>query len=462
MGLSHRHLPAALVLACAALLCWGCDSPGGGGGGGLPYLPGAGDGQRTAGGDTSADAAAILGDDGTPMLDSLGPLPDVAANEVVSTTDSLAPGDAPGPADLPAQPDAATTPDAVQPADVIAPDTSGPTDASDPPDTSGPPPESCDKAGFTPVKELLDIQKAKSFFAYQAQSAEAPPLDIFMLQSYQGAPYLGPSAPGSYDLAGANFEDCGLCLLALGGCTGPQTCAKSYFADEGVVHVSEWEEGGSFAGTLEGVLLREVTIDDSYHSTPVPGGETWCMDGYSFDVPWVKKVTMPECVTAGSGTDLGDNIADFALTAADGTKTSLHAHCGKVKALWIVAVAGWCTACESYLPNVMSAYKTYQGAGLELMVVLGEDQYGNPPTVTYAKSYANKYGIPHANMFIDSGPVYGGWEVLFTYVNAYIGSDGMLSLPWDAILRGANMEYVWNYGEVGGDPGAVLTELLNE
>ena len=41
--------------------------------------------------------------------------------------------------------------------------------------------------------------------------------------------------------------------------------------------------GNRIAGTFSDMRYREVTIDSNYVSSPVPGGETWCVPDYSFD-----------------------------------------------------------------------------------------------------------------------------------------------------------------------------------
>ena len=42
--------------------------------------------------------------------------------------------------------------------------------------------------------------------------------DFVVVESYQGAQYNGPTAPGTYQLDGSNYADCGLCVLVYKGC----------------------------------------------------------------------------------------------------------------------------------------------------------------------------------------------------------------------------------------------------
>ena len=80
------------------------------------------------------------------------------------------------------------------------------------------------------------------------------------------------------------------------------------------------------------------------------------------------------------------------------------------------------------------------------MIVIGETATGGRPTLSYCMQYANQYGIPPEKTYIDHGMQYAGWETTFTYLDPYLGADGSFSLPWDAILDGQSMEYVFNSG----------------
>ena len=94
----------------------------------------------------------------------------------------------------------------------------------------------------------------------------------------------GPTSPGRYVLDGINFKDCGLCLLMLQGCDDSGECEKTFYADEGVVEITQIASD-RFAANYSGVVYREVTLDqEDSTSVPVPNGETVCVDGFTFDV----------------------------------------------------------------------------------------------------------------------------------------------------------------------------------
>ena len=122
-----------------------------------------------------------------------------------------------------------------------------------------------------------------------------------------------------HDLNGINYADCGLCLLILADCADVQEtgCTKYFYADEGSVTIDQFgQDGGTFSGSMSNVVFKEVTIDsETYTSTPVSGGETWCMDGTSFFAT-VGGATNPGNGDNGSGNTGGDNN-DGGTTSGD-------------------------------------------------------------------------------------------------------------------------------------------------
>ena len=179
-----------------------------------------------------------------------------------------------------------------------APASSTPETSSDdpsddtPPDqgdsTSGAAPTAgdCTYSGFAAHEERAVAQAGgdgRVNVRYIASKGPEALKDILDATSY--AAWGGPTLPGEYSLAGVNYKDCGLCLLIKQGCadsSGAQ-CAKRFYASEGTLEVTAIGSGGqSFAAVMRDVVFKEVTIGSDYTSTEVPGGERWCMNGYSF------------------------------------------------------------------------------------------------------------------------------------------------------------------------------------
>ena len=127
---------------------------------------------------------------------------------------------------------------------------------------------------------------SRPLFVYQGRNIGNAPFDELQIASYQGEPYNGPKKPGSYSLDGNNYQDCALCALLIMECDNEYRCEKVFFADEGTLDVAAMTgSGGLFKATLDRVVFREVTIDTTtYESTPVAGGDTWCLDGLELEV----------------------------------------------------------------------------------------------------------------------------------------------------------------------------------
>lgn len=149
----------------------------------------------------------------------------------------------------------------------------------------------CSNEGFDTIATQTTLNETNPDqvrFVHRAVNTTAPPNDELQFVSFQGSPYNGPSSPGTYAVGGQNTADCGLCLLILAECNGPD-CKKTFFAKSGTLQILSMEGiGGTFEAKLNDVILEEVTVDPStYRSTPVAGGETWCLDGVRLDDPYI-------------------------------------------------------------------------------------------------------------------------------------------------------------------------------
>jgi hypothetical protein len=319
----------------------------------------------------------------------------------------------------------------------------------------------CTQTGFEKAGEQVQHDPNQSYVVYSAVNSATAPQDAILVESYQSAPYNGPTGPGTFTLTGENYADCGLCVRMSGGCT-ESGCTKQYLAKSGTVDITELNtDGGKFAVTLTDVQFEEVTIDpNTWVSTPVePGGDLWCVPSFEGDAFFPgggSGELKDECVEGGTGIMLNNNIADFEMTNCNGKKMKLHDKCGNLKVMWLIASAGWCPSCAEYLPMVADYVNQLQGQGqpIDVWVVLGEDAYGNPATQSYCTSYAQQHNLDPNKVFMDYQ-----YAAFFENIWPYPAADGSFGVPWDALLDGDNMGFSWHSG-TGGDVQQAVQGLL--
>ena len=140
---------------------------------------------------------------------------------------------------------------------------------------------SCDNNGFTAVSESATYYTGSQYLVYGALSSASAPKDQMIIEIDQSS---GPSTPGTYTLTDENYADSVLSVLIYADCDGSMNCSKIFLADSGTLDITSiGGVGSTFAGTLSNVNMVEVTIDPgTFVSTPVPGGQTWCITSYPF------------------------------------------------------------------------------------------------------------------------------------------------------------------------------------
>lgn len=83
-----------------------------------------------------------------------------------------------------------------------------------------------------------------------------------------------PIGPGTIDLAAApnnDYQTCRLCIFAQGG---TEEAPRYFFQRAGTVTLTEDAlTTKNFKGTITGLVLEEVSVDDMAHSTPIPTGD---------------------------------------------------------------------------------------------------------------------------------------------------------------------------------------------
>ena len=87
-----------------------------------------------------------------------------------------------------------------------------------------------------------------------------------------------------------NYASCGVCVVLKTDCSAHgdhDHCGATYMPEPGSrVTFDELGTGAgaSWAGSVTPIRFVEVSMDDSYNTTPIEGGDQIELDGWSFDV----------------------------------------------------------------------------------------------------------------------------------------------------------------------------------
>ena len=322
----------------------------------------------------------------------------------------------------------------------------------------------CDIVGFSTTNQAGFARMAggQTRVRFVASNVEIqPPFDKLVVELNHARFFAnGTPAPGTYPLDGTSDVGAPLFVRGYTYCNDFD-CAFPYVVESGALELENPGTPGSrFSGWLRGLKLKQVRISASTGEIiPMPSGKTWCVGDYRLDVAIPALSTAQgTCVENGTGNNIGDNVRNFTLTNCYGEEVDLHERCGQSKAVWIVATAGWCGACEQFVPVAGQRAQAHENAGLDLMVVIGENNASAAPSLQYCKDYAGAKGLDAAATFIDHDGQ-RSWPTLFEAINTYSG--GTIGLPWNAVLDGRSMEYVWSSNAGSGDLYSVQDELLS-
>lgn len=325
------------------------------------------------------------------------------------------------------------------------------------------PAEGCDLTGFEATNQAGVARYAggQTRVRFTASNVDIePPFDKIVVELNQDAFFgEGAPAPGTFPLDDVNEVGSALFVRGYTYCND-FACAFPYVVDTGTLEIEEpGVPGTHFRGWLRGVKLKQVRITDSGDIQTMSNGKTWCVGDFRIDT---EVPALPDaqgvCVTDGTGNKVGDNVRNFTLTNCLGEDVDLHQRCGKAEAIWIVASAGWCGACEQFVPEAANRQKELAEDGLDLMVVIGENASGLAPSLEYCMDYAGRKGLDPSSTFIDNDGT-NSWPTLFSAIDTYSG--GSIGLPWNAVLDGRSMEYIWSSNAGSGDLYSVQEELMN-
>lgn len=136
----------------------------------------------------------------------------------------------------------------------------------------------CDQQGFAGTTAFFEKDDEAGFISFGVEASDAY-VTIEFYDFGDGSPLTGP---GTYPIGGnaddQNYETCTTCVLLHTGCT-TDTCARSFYGTKGQIEVTALDRtANTVTAKLVGFEGVEVTIDENtFVSTPVPGGQTWCI-----------------------------------------------------------------------------------------------------------------------------------------------------------------------------------------
>jgi hypothetical protein len=208
----------------------------------------------------------------------------------------------------------------------------------------------CSENGFSGPDQFAKIEKITGepgfYFYYHHLTSAQYPFDAMVLEMDNRPPLTGPSGPGTYEAPFENMNQGGLWLWMVTDYT--QNGPKQFLAPiSGQIVIEQLDAaGGQFKATLKDVTLQEASVNsESGIIGFVDGGLAWCLDNVEMvadiEVTEWGQYDKTQCVTNGSGLNLGNNIRDFEIQNCKGEWVTLHEACGKTKATWLVATAGW-------------------------------------------------------------------------------------------------------------------------
>ncbi|MCC6621082.1 MAG: redoxin domain-containing protein [Deltaproteobacteria bacterium] len=330
--------------------------------------------------------------------------------------------------------------------------------------------EGCDLVGFEPTSEAgfaryAGGQTRMRYVASQLQQDDQAVDDLIydklIIEINQDTFWAGGApAAGTFDLGDTKEQTSPLFVRGYTFCN-ELDCAFPYVVERGTLELAEpGAPGAKFTGKITDLRLKQVRIDaNTGEIKTFTNANTWCVGDYRFevDVPALP-TAQGTCLADGSGTNIGDNIRNFSLTNCLGEVVDLHERCGKSEALWIIASAGWCGACETFVPQAAERANQLADQGLDLIVVVGENNGGAQPSLEYCKDYAGSHGLDPRQTYVDHDGTHS-WPVLFGAINTY--SNGSIGLPYNIVLDGRSMEYKWNSATGSGDLYQVQEELMS-
>lgn len=309
------------------------------------------------------------------------------------------------------------------------------------------PQPTCGGGSFEAVSEVIDVQAFGP--RYLALDGESGTVDALFIEFHEDR---GPIEPGTYDLAGTNFADCSVCVVAARNCDLQNGgCEKIFYPKAGTIELTGYGEPGEMlVAGLFGIDLAEANLSQA-GSEFVDGGDTWCIENHEV----AGEITPPPA-------RLGEPVRDdFELQNCEsGEFVNMRTLAGEKNGLWMVATAGWCSACRQFVPQVISNLPQIDN-NIEVVFVLGENVVYGQPNIDYCKRYAQHYEVEDASRFYIDHSGTRSFATTFEYVWPYLGANGEFGLPWNGMIRNEGGEWLYHYSDRSGD-GRDLNAAINE
>lgn len=158
--------------------------------------------------------------------------------------------------------------------------------ASDDGEPSSPDASTCDRDGFAPANQTGERDDELGLLFYTGVRGAAPMIERLTIDLYFS---LGAAdEPHDFTFTAESLADCHTCVMLRSDCDESScTNGKAFLVQSGTLSVETIGAiGTTLTGSLQSANFVEVTINPGdLETTPVPGGESWCLDSYSFTAP---------------------------------------------------------------------------------------------------------------------------------------------------------------------------------
>ena len=329
----------------------------------------------------------------------------------------------------------------------ITPDTQPDTTPEVEEDT-GPEAPTCERRDFT--SEYSETVATNDIIKFVTTNNLEYPRDLVFMDLWRGSDF---DNVGTFELdPDATLQSCHLCILSQTGCT-EEGCEHTYFANEGFVDITNiGEVGDQLEMDLSNVVFTEVRFTEEEEMIPVVDGDSFCFDA-QIDEEILRDPAK-----------IDQAVYEFELQSCDtGEMVSFTDEMIGAAGAWLVMTAGWCSACRSWVPQVIDQETALAEEGVEIIYVLGEDQNGEEPTLAYCRRYAAEYeGSDVTRFYLDHNGT-SGYSTVFQNLYYYPDEEGAFGLPLNMMVKnGTPMIYIYNDTPSSHDVEGGLERLLEE